>query len=109
MRRCGKQAGVGYTITPRHAAPRIAAYGFLMAQRLKAGNSASRKKNFAQRHVPGLPKDYIPRGSPARTASWSGLRHVRGDWAWAWAWHWQEISNTALIAMGQAQFNGMPP
>ena len=100
MRRCGKLAGVGFTITPRRAAQLHRSQGFLMAQRLKAGNPASRKK-LAQRQVPDIPKDYMLRGSPARTASWSGLKHVRGDWAWAW--RWQETSHTALIAMAQAR------
>ena len=44
-----------------------------MAQRLKAGGNASSKKNFTQRQVPAIPKDYIPRGSPARAAARAGL------------------------------------
>ena len=52
-----------------HATLSIAAYGFLMAQRLKAGCDGSGKKNFAERQVPAVPKDYVPRGSPARAAS----------------------------------------
>ena len=47
-----------------------------MAQRLKAGSSdAGGKKNFAQRQVPAVPKDYVPRGRPARAASRTGLDH----------------------------------
>lgn len=52
-----------------HATLSIAAYGFLMAQRL------SGKKNFAERQVPAVSKDYVPRGSPARAASRTGLDH----------------------------------
>ena len=52
-----------------HATLSIAAYGFLMAQRLKTGSDTSGKKNFIQRQVPVVPDDYIPRGSPARPAS----------------------------------------
>lgn len=58
-----------------HATLSIAAYGFLMAQRLKPGREARTKKNFAERQVPAVPEDYIPRGSPARAASRTGLDH----------------------------------
>ncbi len=58
-----------------HATLSIAAYGFLMAERLKAGHDDGGKKNFAQRQIPAVSKDYIPRGSPARTASRTGLDH----------------------------------
>ena len=58
-----------------HATLSIAAYGFLMAQRLKAGRDGGGKKNFAQRQVPAVSKDYVPRGSPARAASRTGLDH----------------------------------
>jgi hypothetical protein len=52
-----------------HASLSIAAYGFLVTQRLKAGSDAGGKKNFIERKVPAIPADYIPRGSPARAAS----------------------------------------
>jgi SRSO17 transposase len=52
-----------------HASLCIAAYGFLMAERLTADKPLGSKKNFAARQVPTLPKDYLPRGSPARAAS----------------------------------------
>jgi len=52
-----------------HASLSIAAYGFLVAEQLTAGQRSSAKKNFIQRQVPGLPPGYIPRGSPARTAT----------------------------------------
>ena len=67
--------GRGWRGFHHHATLSIAAYGFLMAERLKAGNNASSKKNFAGRQVPAVPKDYISRGSPARAASRSGLDH----------------------------------
>jgi SRSO17 transposase len=58
-----------------HATLSIAAYGFLMAQRLEAGLDVRSKKNFAERQVPAVSKDYVPRGSPARAASRAGLDH----------------------------------
>ncbi|MCP3712128.1 IS701 family transposase, partial [Paraburkholderia sp. CNPSo 3274] len=44
------------------------AYGFLMAQRLRMQSGGHGKKNFLERALPALPSDYIPRGSPARSA-----------------------------------------
>jgi SRSO17 transposase len=58
-----------------HATLSIAAYGYLMAQRLKAGRDDCGKKNFAERQVPAVSKDYVPRGSPARATSRTGLDH----------------------------------
>ena len=71
----GHYEGRGWRGFHHHATLSIAAYGFLMAQRLKAGSDASGKKNFAQRQVPAVPYDYIPRGSPARAASRGKLDH----------------------------------
>jgi len=72
----GHYEGRGWRGFHHHATLSIAAYGFLMAQRLKTGSSdAGGKKNFTQRQVPAVPKDYIPRGSPARAASRPGLDH----------------------------------
>ena len=72
----GHFEGRGWRGFHHHATLSIAAYGFLMAQRLKTGSSdAAGKKNFAQRQVPAVPKDYVPRGRPARAASRSGLDH----------------------------------
>jgi SRSO17 transposase len=51
----GHYEGRGWRGFHHHATLSIAAYGFLMAERLKAGNSASSKKNFAQRQVPVVP------------------------------------------------------
>ena len=64
----GHYEGRGWRGFHHHATLSIAAYGFLMAERLKAGNDADVKKNFIQRQAPGVPEDYIPRGSPARSA-----------------------------------------
>ena len=49
-----------------HATLCIAAYGFLLADRLKHGGS---KKNSAQSKTAFLPPDYTPRGSPTRATS----------------------------------------
>ena len=64
----GHYEGRGWRGFHHHATLSIAAYGFLMAQRLKAGSDVSGKKNFIERQVPAIPDDYIPRGSPARPA-----------------------------------------
>lgn len=53
----------------------IAAYAFLVAERLIVGKPCRRQKNFAQLQVPALSEDYIPRGSPARPATRSPLDH----------------------------------
>ena len=71
----GHYEGRGWRGFHHHASLSIAAYGFLMAQRLRSGSDAGGKKNFAERQVPAVPKDYIPRGSPARAASRGGLDH----------------------------------
>jgi SRSO17 transposase len=65
----GHYEGRGWRGFHHHASLCIAAYGFLMAERLIADKTVGGKKNFAVRQVPALPDDYIPRGSPARTAS----------------------------------------
>ncbi len=71
----GHYEGRGWRGFHHHATLSIAAYGFLMAQRLKAGSDASGKKNCAQRQMPTIPDDYVPRGSPARAASRGKLDH----------------------------------
>lgn len=53
----------------------VTGYGFLMAERLVADKSVGGKKNFAARQVPALPKDYVPRGSPARATARGDLDH----------------------------------
>ena len=64
----GHYEGRGWRGFHHHASLCIAAYGFLMAEQLSAKGPVGVKKNFAARQVPTLPDDYIPRGSPARTA-----------------------------------------
>jgi SRSO17 transposase len=56
--------GRGWRGFHHHATLCIAAYGFLLAERLKHDGS---KKNSTRSKIPSLPQDYIPRGSPART------------------------------------------
>jgi len=59
--------GRGWRGFHHHATLSIAAYGFLVSERLRSGMHRP-KKNFALRGLPALPANYIPRGSPARTA-----------------------------------------
>ncbi|PQP03073.1 IS701 family transposase, partial [Burkholderia cepacia] len=61
----GHFEGRGWRGFHHHASLCIAAYGFLVAQRLVQGDS---KKNSAIRDPFVLPSDYVPRGSPARAA-----------------------------------------
>ena len=53
----GHYEGRGWRGSHHHAALSIAAYGFLMAQRLVTDRSVGGKKNFASRQVPAVPKD----------------------------------------------------
>ena len=71
----GHYEGSGWRGFHHHASLSIAAYGFLMAQRLQSGSDASGKKNDVVRQVPAVPEDYIPRGSPARATSRGKLDH----------------------------------
>ena len=71
----GHYEGRGWRGFHHHAALSIAAYGFLMAEHLVTDKSVGCKKNFIQRQVPAVPKDYIPRGSPARAAARGHLDH----------------------------------
>lgn len=57
--------GRGWRGFHHHATLCIAAYGFLMTQRLR---HAGAKKNSARPKAPALPDDYTPRGSRARAA-----------------------------------------
>ena len=52
-----------------HATLCIAAYAFLLHQRLTHGS----KKNAARPHAPALPKDYVPRGSGTGATACAGL------------------------------------
>ncbi len=47
-----------------HASLTIAAYGFLVSDRIAAGA----RENFIERQMPAVRVDYLPRGSPARAA-----------------------------------------
>ena len=71
----GHYEGRGWRGFHHHAVLSIAAYGFLMAERLVADKSVGGKKNFIERQVPAVPKNYIPRGSPARAAARGNLDH----------------------------------
>jgi SRSO17 transposase len=71
----GHYEGRGWRGFHHNASLSIAAYGFLMAERLIADKPVGGKKNFIERQVPALPKDYIPRGSPARAAARGALDH----------------------------------
>ena len=71
----GHYEGRGWGGFHHHAALSIAAYGFLMAERLVTDKSVGGKKNFVIRQVPALPEDYIPRGSPARAEARGKLNH----------------------------------
>lgn len=71
----GHYEGRGWRGFHHHAALSIAAYGFLMAERLIADKPVGGKKNFAERQVPAIPEDYVPRGSPARATPRDDLDH----------------------------------
>jgi SRSO17 transposase len=71
----GHYEGRGWRGFHHHASLSIAAYGFLMTERLIADKPVGSKKNFIERQVPALPKDYIPRGSPARPAARGPFDH----------------------------------
>lgn len=65
--------GRGWRGFHHHASLCIAAYGFLMAERLAAEKPGRVKKNFLARQMPAVPADYVARGSPARAAPRSHL------------------------------------
>lgn len=71
----GDYEGRGWRGFHHHASLSIAAYGFLVGERLDAGKRVGAKKNAALRQVPELPADYVPRGSPARATPRPGLDH----------------------------------
>ena len=71
----GHFEGRGWRGFHHHAALSIAAYGFLMAERLAADKPGGGKKNFIERQLPALPQDHIPRGSPACAAPRANLDH----------------------------------
>jgi SRSO17 transposase len=71
----GHYEGRGWRGFHHHASLSIASYAFLMTERLVADKPVGGKKNFAERQVPALPEDYIPRGSPARAEALGQLNH----------------------------------
>lgn len=71
----GHYEGRGWRGFHHHASLSIAAYGFLMAERLIADRPVGGKKSFLERQMPAIPEDYHPRGSPARAAARGQLDH----------------------------------
>lgn len=71
----GHYEGRGWRGFHHHASLSIAAYGFIMAERLVAQKPGDTKKNFIERQMPVVPEDYIPRGRPARSTACSSLDH----------------------------------
>lgn len=71
----GHYEGRGWRGFHHHATLAIAAYGFLMAQRLKEGNDCGSKKNFIVGQLPALPKHQRPRGAATSTAPRARLNH----------------------------------
>lgn len=71
----GHYEGRGWRGFHHHASLSIAAYGFIMAERLMAEKPANAKKNFIERQVPAVPEDYVPRGRPASSAARPSLDH----------------------------------
>jgi len=71
----GHNEGRGWRGFHHHVTLSIAAYGFLVTERLAAGKSVGTKKNSVVSQVAALPEDYIPRGSSARTATRIRLNH----------------------------------
>lgn len=71
----GHYEGRGWRGFHHHASLSIAAYGFLMAERLIADKPVGSKENFIERQVPAVPKGYVPRGSPACAAARGTLDH----------------------------------
>jgi SRSO17 transposase len=70
----GQYEGRGWRGFHHHASLSIAAYGFLLGQRLQHPDEADGKKN-TDRRVPALPTHYKPRGSPASAAPRPILHH----------------------------------
>lgn len=59
--------GRGWCGFHHHATLTIAAYGFLLLERVTRGTRRT-QKNSALRAIPAVPADYVPRGSPTRAA-----------------------------------------
>ena len=71
----GHYEGRGWRGFHHHASLSIAAYGFLLAQRLRHPDENVGKKSAAQRQEPALPTHYKPRGSPPGAAPRPILNH----------------------------------
>ena len=71
----GHYEGRGWRGFHHHASLSIAAYGFLMSQRLQAGATCGSKKNFIERELPAVPKHQRPRGAATSSASRARLHH----------------------------------
>ncbi|WP_137896402.1 IS701 family transposase [Ramlibacter sp. 2FC] len=71
----GHYEGRGWRGLHHHASLSIAAYGFLLAQRLRHPDEMAGKKNSAPSQESALPTHYVPRGSPARAAPRSVFDH----------------------------------
>ncbi len=75
----GHYEGRGWRGFHHHASLSIAAYGFLLAQRLQHPDEIGGKKNSAQRQESALPTHYRPRGSPPGAAPRPILHHQLAD------------------------------
>lgn len=64
--------GRGWRGFHHHASLSIAAYGFLLAERL-TGHKPGSQKNCIRRQAPAVPQDYVPRGAAQGAASRTGL------------------------------------
>ncbi len=64
--------GRGWRGFHHHASLSIAAYGFLLAERL-AGHRSGSQKNRIRRQAPGVPEDYVPRGGAQSATPRAGL------------------------------------
>ena len=71
----GHYEGRGWRGFHHHASLSIAAYGFLMTERLIADKPVGGKKNFIECEMPAVPEDYRPRGSPARAKACQEFDH----------------------------------
>ena len=71
----GHYEGRGWTGFHHHASLSIAAYGYLMALRLRTGKDVGGKKNTIQRQIPAVSQDYIPRGRPAHATACAQPNH----------------------------------
>jgi SRSO17 transposase len=69
----GHYEGRGWRGLHHHGVLSIAAYGFLVSERLAHGATDSAKKNSPICQAPAIPEGFVPRGSPAGQASRAGI------------------------------------